>query len=76
MTEKDKMAEAESSRRYNYSPFWFSLDLFLPLIGLWDREVWVPKKERPKVWAYMRLHRILGWILVPVALAAFSGIIK
>jgi uncharacterized protein YjbI with pentapeptide repeats len=28
------------------------------------------------VLAYMRVHKILGWILVPIALAAFSGIIK
>jgi hypothetical protein len=76
MVEKDVKPDGEGVRDSNYSPFWFSLDLFLPLIGLWDGKAWIPKADRTRVWAYMRMHRILGWILVPIALAAFSGIIK
>ena len=75
MVAKDAKKSAESPA-YSYSPFWFSLDLFLPLIDLWDSDVWVPRQDRKWVWLYMRVHRILGWILVPIALAAFSGIIK
>ena len=59
-----------------YSPFWYSIDMFLPLTRLQAAEVWIPKRERRWAWLYMRVHVILGWILVPIGLAALMGIIK
>jgi hypothetical protein len=59
-----------------YNAFWYSFDLFLPLIDLNVSSVWVPKNTHPRVLHYMRAHMILGFILIPIGLAAFTGIIS
>jgi uncharacterized protein YjbI with pentapeptide repeats len=60
-----------------YNPFWYSLDLFAPVIDLEAATAWRPKKlKHPALYHYSRLHRILGWILVPIGAAAISGFVK
>ena len=59
-----------------YNSFWYSFDLFLPLVDLHFASVWVPKNNCSYALNYMRLHIILGLVLVPIALAAFTGIIS
>jgi hypothetical protein len=58
-------------RRYN--PLWYSLDLFAPIIDLEAAKVWSPLPTETFKWFYFRLQRILGWLLVPIAIAAFTG---
>ena len=60
----------------NYNPLWYSLDLFLPFIDLQVANVWLPKQRRHFARHYMRVQTILGWILIPIGLAALTGIIK
>lgn len=60
----------------NYSGLWYSLDLFLPGIDLHTANVWIPKPTRQYALHYMRVHRLLGWLIIPVGLLAFTGIIK
>jgi hypothetical protein len=59
-----------------YSPFWYSLLLFLPLSNVPDCDAWEPKDNRPGLQIYARVHSLLGWILVPIGLAAVSGLIS
>jgi hypothetical protein len=61
------------SRRY--SAFWYSLDLFVP-IDLQTASIWAPRPERRFAQSYMRVHKILGWVLIPIAFLAVTGIIK
>ena len=59
----------------NYSAFWYSVDLFLPLIKLQDADLWKPKDD---VWFarfWSRLHTMLGWALIPIAVAAWTGML-
>lgn len=65
---------AESTPPYN--PVIYSLSLFLPYIDLEIAGKWDPKPDRSLAWAYKHVHKLLGWILMPIALLAFSGIIK
>jgi uncharacterized protein YjbI with pentapeptide repeats len=61
----------------SYSPFWYSLDLFAPVLNLGHANAWIPKENRH--WLarhYMYVHRILGWILIPIGLAALTGLVK
>jgi uncharacterized protein YjbI with pentapeptide repeats len=58
-----------------YCPFWYSLDLFLP-INLQMANVWRPRQDRRFAPHYARLHIILGWVLTTIGLAAVMGIIK
>jgi hypothetical protein len=64
----------EASLRYN--ALWFSLDLFLPLVELGVANSWVPRKERLLARNYIYIHKILGAIMIPLGLAAVTGIIK
>lgn len=59
-----------------YGGFWYSLDLFLPFIHFGDADAWTPREERRWSVRYRRVHMILGYVLVPIGLAAFAGIIK
>lgn len=71
----------ETERKYNelwyaLDPFWYSLDLFAPVIDLDAASVWTPTPEWKIGWYYARFQRIIGWILVPIIVAALTGIIK
>ena len=59
-----------------YSRFWYSLGLFLPFVDLQADKVWKPKANQTFLRNYMRVHILLGWILVPLVLAAVTGLIK
>jgi uncharacterized protein YjbI with pentapeptide repeats len=59
-----------------YNRFWYSLDLFLPVLDLQADDVWKPKTNERFLRHYVRLHVMLGWILIPLVLAALTGLIK
>ena len=68
----------EDSQRYakRYSPVWYTIDLFLPILSLGDAEIWTPRDDRRWANLYKRVHIICGHLLVPIGLAAWAGIIK
>jgi hypothetical protein len=59
-----------------YSPFWYSVDVYLPIIKLHDAEIWKPKEENVLTLVWRRIHTILGWALIPIALAAWTGMLS
>jgi hypothetical protein len=59
-----------------YHPLWYSIALFLPIVQLEDAKTWTPKMNRKKSRFYMRIHIILGYLLIPIGLAAWTGLIK
>ncbi len=59
-----------------YSAFWYSLDQFLPFVDLQAAGVWQPRPESRWARRYVPVHTLLGWILIPIGLAAVSGLIK
>lgn len=70
--------EAKDAEHYEgrYNPFWYSLDLFLPIIKLGEADVWTPKDYRRWANLYRKVHIIIGSLFVPIGLAAWTGIIK
>ncbi len=58
-----------------YSPFWYSVDLFLPLIKLQDADLWKPRDNFRFARFWSRLHTMLGWALIPIAVAAWTGML-
>jgi hypothetical protein len=55
--------------------FFISLDRFLPIeLGL--AKNWDAKSRHFPVWLYFHLQHILGWILIPIALASIYTQIK
>lgn len=59
-----------------YHPIWYSLATFLPIVKLPDASIWTPREDRKLARFYLRLHIILGYLLIPIGLAAWTGIIK
>ena len=54
----------------------YSLDQFLPLVNLHVDEKWEPYPDDPWTQAYSVLHAVVGWLVVPLLIAALAGIIK
>lgn len=75
---KDNMIQQKEEYKdcRDYNCFFYSLDLFLPIISLHAENIWIPKKDQQGALVYMRIHKIIGWILIPIGLAAITGIIK
>lgn len=59
-----------------YDPLWYSIALFLPIVELEDVKLWTPNPKCKWRRHYMRLHIILGYLLIPIGLAAWTGLIK
>jgi hypothetical protein len=57
-----------------YNPILYSFALFLPYIDLEVANKWDPKPNRNFAVMYKHIHRLLGWILMPIALLAFGGV--
>jgi uncharacterized protein YjbI with pentapeptide repeats len=71
-----KELEKPAIKRRVYNRFWYSLGLFLPFVNLQTAEFWKPKRKHTFLRNYVRVHILLGWILIPILLAAISGLIK
>jgi hypothetical protein len=69
-------ASKENLSGERYSAFWYSLELFLPVVDLGVAKAWRPNVQRKDLQLYARLHQIAGWILIPTVLAALTGAIK
>ncbi|MEO5804874.1 MAG: pentapeptide repeat-containing protein, partial [Verrucomicrobiota bacterium] len=67
--------KSEYSAR-KYSPFWYSVDVYLPIIKLHDAEIWKPKEEYVMTHVWRRIHTVLGWALIPIALATWTGMLS
>jgi hypothetical protein len=61
---------------HDYNRFWYSLGLFLPFVDLQADRTWKPKGDQTFLKNYTRVHILLGWILIPLVLAAITGLIK
>jgi hypothetical protein len=60
----------------DFSGAWYSLELFLPIVDLGVAKEWRPKADSKWRVVYARVHQIAGWVLVPAALAAITGVVK
>jgi len=63
-----------TGRKYN--AFWYSVDVYLPVIKLHDAEIWKPMEAHVLTNIWRRIHTILGWALIPIALAAWTGMLS
>lgn len=61
--------------RNKYSGILYSLDLFIPIVGLGYADVWTPKTPW-RLYFFKPILTISGHLLVPIGLAAWTGIIR
>jgi len=55
---------------------WYSLGLFLPVVDLKIHDLLEPKPEHRWILWYVYMHTIMGYVLVPIWVAALAGLIK
>jgi len=77
--DKTRMEPVTPDAAPEYNGIWYAVDLFVPALNLRIAEKWYPKPERrfgkfARHWTY--IMRIVGWILVPIGLLAWTGFIK
>jgi hypothetical protein len=65
-----------TAREPKYQPFWYSLGLFLPVVDLGQTKAWRPDRKRILASNYAQVHVLLGWLFIPIALAAVTGLLK
>ncbi len=71
----NKMSSGGRTYKQLLIRFFLSLDRFLPIeLGL--SKHWDAKASRFPIWFYFHLQQILGWILIPIALASIYTQIK
>ncbi|HYW13741.1 MAG TPA: pentapeptide repeat-containing protein [Longimicrobium sp.] len=71
------LADPEKACCQRFDPLWYSLDTFLPMVDLKYADEWKLTRENNRwPWLYLRFHTLMGWVLIPVALAAISGLLK
>jgi hypothetical protein len=63
-------------KKQHYHPFWYSLDLLVPAIDLEAAKTWMPRRDSTFRYHYAHVQRIAGWILIPIGLAAVTGITR
>jgi len=68
--------EPKVDKPVDFSSAWYSVELFLPIVDLGVAKEWRPKSSDKWRVGYARVHQMAGWILIPVALAAFTGVVK
>lgn len=72
---REDMCPVGQEAPVEYNPIWYSFSLFLPYIDLGIASKWEPCLERKWARNYKYIHMMLGWILAPIALLTFGGII-
>jgi len=72
---EDMLPVDQDDAKVEYNPIWYSFSLFLPYIDLGIASKWEPNPCRKWARNYKYIHMILGWVLAPIALLTFSGII-
>lgn len=61
-----------------FSAIGYSIDSFLPIINLHQEELWVPSGFGAGRWIqyYYWIHICLGWALITLGVAGFTGLIR
>ena len=59
-----------------YNSFLYSLTLFAPTIDNHYTNNWEPADAHKRTRGYIRFHKLLGYLLVPLTLAIWSGVFR
>ena len=74
--DRKEMVRFKDESTQDYSGFWYSLELFLPIVDLGMAKGWRPIDSSKKRLLYARIHQLAGWILIPVAVGVLTGSLK
>jgi len=72
---EDMLPVEQEAAPVEYNPIWYSFALFIPYVDLGIASKWEPDPSRRWARNYKYIPMMLGWMLAPIALLAFGGII-
>jgi hypothetical protein len=59
-----------------FSPFWYSLDIFVPILSLGVAKNWRPKEEYRLLYFYSKFLSLIGLIFISAMVGALTGTLK
>lgn len=69
-------AQKPDANEVPFISWWYSTGMFIPVLDGIMSGFWLPKRSYRVGWYYLFVHRLLGWIIVPLGVAALSGLVK
>jgi hypothetical protein len=69
----------DAAGTFHFHPVVYSLDALLPVLDLQQERYWFPNLWHASGWwirGYLWAHISMGWVLVSLLLAAWTGVIK
>ena len=72
------LVAAKPDTKPQFSAIGYSLDSFLPIINLHQEDLWVPAGVDGGRWVqyYYWIHICLGWALITLGVAGFTGLVR
>lgn len=70
------MEKHDAEPAWPFSPLWYSIDLFVPVLSLGVASRWHPKPDRGFLVFYAKLLSLVGLIFLSAALGALTGSLK
>jgi hypothetical protein len=70
------MEKHDAEPTWPFSPLWYSIDLFVPVLSLGVANRWHPKSDRGFLVFYSKLLSLVGLVFLSAALGALTGSLK
>jgi hypothetical protein len=70
------MEKLDDDVPYRYSPLWYSVDLFVPILSLGIAKAWRPKQTYEFLEFYSKLLGLIGLVFLSAVLGALTGSLK
>ena len=74
-SERMQRLDEESPARV-FSPVWYSLDIFVPILSLGVAKNWRPKQEYRLLYFYSKFLSLIGLIFISAMVGALTGTLK
>jgi hypothetical protein len=72
----ERMQRVDETSSQAFSPIWYSLDIFLPILSLGVGKNWRPKEEHAILRFYSKFLSLIGLIFVSAMVGALTGTLK
>ena len=74
--DSERMQRVDAQSTHTFSPIWYSLDLFVPILSLGVAKNWVPKEDSRLQYFYSRFLSLIGLILLSAMAGALTGTLR
>ncbi|HZD51005.1 MAG TPA: hypothetical protein VE178_19850 [Silvibacterium sp.] len=72
----EHMEKVDEQSPHAFSPIWYSLDIFVPILSLGIAKDWHPRQEHRLLQFYSKFLSLIGLIFISAMLGALTGTLK